>query len=46
MTPTEVSAILAACKSKLWDYRLNVRPKPHRDEKVIKARHPTLFTSY
>lgn len=34
MTPTEVSAILSAGKNKLWDFRLNVRPKPHRDEKV------------
>lgn len=35
MTPTEVTRILYASKSKLWQYRANARPKPHRDEKVF-----------
>lgn len=35
MTPTEVIRILNSSKSKLWDYRSRVRPKPHRDEKVL-----------
>jgi uncharacterized protein YyaL (SSP411 family) len=35
MAPTEVLAILNNCKTKLWEYRSTVRPKPHRDEKVM-----------
>jgi uncharacterized protein YyaL (SSP411 family) len=34
MTPTEVHEILNSAKTKLWEYRSSIRPRPHRDEKV------------
>ncbi|GAA5798382.1 hypothetical protein HPULCUR_003784 [Helicostylum pulchrum] len=44
MTPTEVIRILNSSKSKLWDYRSRVRPKPHRDEKILTSWNGLMIT--
>ena len=34
LTKDKVDTILKQAKEKLWKYRLEQRPKPHRDDKV------------
>lgn len=35
MSVPELEQILADAKDKLWEYRREVRPRPHRDDKII-----------
>ncbi|KAG2205831.1 hypothetical protein INT47_004014 [Mucor saturninus] len=44
MTPTEVTRILNSSKRKLWDYRSSIRPKPHRDEKILTSWNGLMIT--
>ncbi|KAI7906412.1 spermatogenesis-associated protein 20 [Cokeromyces recurvatus] len=44
MSPTEVQSILHTARSKLWNYRATVRPKPHRDEKIITSWNGLMIT--
>ncbi|OAD00075.1 hypothetical protein MUCCIDRAFT_113528 [Mucor lusitanicus CBS 277.49] len=44
MTPTEVHEILNLAKIKLWEYRAKVRPRPHRDEKILTSWNGLMIT--
>ncbi|RCH88557.1 Spermatoproteinsis-associated protein 20, partial [Rhizopus stolonifer] len=44
MTPSEVTHILKEGQTKLWEYRSKVRPKPHRDEKIITSWNGLMIT--
>ncbi|CEP13031.1 hypothetical protein [Parasitella parasitica] len=44
MTPSEVYEILVLAKSKLWEYRSKVRPRPHRDEKILTSWNGLMIT--
>jgi uncharacterized protein YyaL (SSP411 family) len=35
MPLTELEKVLETAKQKLWNYRVEHRPKPHRDEKIL-----------
>ncbi|SAM00820.1 hypothetical protein [Absidia glauca] len=44
MPLTELEKVLEAAKQKLWNYRVEHRPKPHRDEKILTSWNGLMMT--
>ncbi|KAI8328880.1 spermatogenesis-associated protein 20 [Chlamydoabsidia padenii] len=44
MPLNELESTLQAAKQKLWNYRMEQRPKPHRDEKIITSWNGLMIT--